>query len=395
MKLLFTLISVLFITTLTAQDFTGFNQGQVNQKGYYTTVPYTLKRDKLIIQVELNGKLHNFLFDTGAPTSISAELAAELNSPLMSKIEIVDANDLKDSLQVVKLDNLKIGDVTFKDTPVLVIKDFGPLGCLNIDGFIGSNMLRNSIVHIASKTKTITLTDVAKKLPLNRKNSVKMVVEPGQSSPLISIDLVTKDITADETLLVDTGMSGFYDLSTAVYDNAKQYNLFTTLGQATGFFTIGLYGVAKAEQQYKVGVPGIAIGRNGFSNVTATTTSDKRSRIGIEILKHGNITLDYKNGRFYFDPFGDVNNIDLTEKTWPFKPIIKDEKMIVGIVWDKALEAQLKPGDEILSFGSHNLTGLDTCQKLLFNMDIPQDSAPLVIKDAKTGETRTVQVVKQ
>lgn len=395
MKLLFTLIAVLCLSTLFAQEYKGLSQGQPAQKNYLTTVPYTFTRDKMIVQASINNKAYTFLFDTGAPMAISAEVAKELGIKSVQNLEIQDANGAADSLPVVHLNNLKIGTVTFNGVPALVIKDFGALGCLKVDGFIGSNVLRNSVVQILPGNKTLTITDGVKNLKLSRKNSVAMFVEPGQASPLVSINLLNDKTDADETVLIDTGMSGFYDLSTAVYKNALQYNLFTTLAQATGFYTLGLYGNSKSELQYKVALPELAIGKFGFKNITATTTSDQRSRIGIEILKYGNITLDYLNGRFYFEPFGDPRSIDLAEKSWPFKPVVKGDKIIVGIVWDAALAGKMDAGDEILSFGSLDFKGMDVCQKLLSDLKSVGDNVTLVIKDAETGEVRTLQVSKE
>ena len=395
MKLLFTLITFLSLNTFYAQDYKGLSQGQAAQKNYLTTVPYTLTRDKIIVQASINNKTYNFLFDTGAPTALTAAVAKELGLTAMRNLEIKDANNVADSLPVVTLNNLKIGTVTFNGVPALIVDNLGPLDCLKIDGFIGSNVLRKSVVQITPGNKTITITDVAKNLKLSRKNAVKMFVEPGQASPLVSINLLTDNMDADETVLLDTGMSGFYDLATGVYDNAKQYNLFTTLAQATGFYSLGLYGAAKSDLQYKVNVPELAIGKFGFKNVMSTTTSDVRSRIGVEILKYGNITLDYLNGRFYFEPFDDKQSADLTEKSWPFIPIIKDDKMLIGIVWDAALAGKVDAGDEILSFGDNNFEGLDVCQKLFFEIKSVSDNAALVIKDAETGEVRTLQVSKE
>ncbi|TRW25149.1 hypothetical protein FMM05_07525 [Flavobacterium zepuense] len=395
MKLLFTLITVLGISTLFAQEYKGLAQGQPAQKNYLTTVPYTFKRDKMIVQASINNKTYNFLFDTGAPMAITAKVAKELGITSVNKLQIQDANGASDSLAVVNLNNIKIGTVTFNGVPTLVVDKLGPLECLNIDGFIGSNVLRNSIVQILPGNKTIIITDSPKSLKLSRKNSVKMFVEPGQASPLVSISLLTDKMDADETVLIDTGMSGFYDLSTAVYKNAQQYDLFKTLAQATGFYTLGLYGNSKSELQYQVKLPELAIGKFGFKNITATTTSDLRSRVGIELLKHGNITLDYLNGRFYFEPFGDKKSVDLAEKSWPFKPVVKDDKIIIGIVWDAALAGKIDAGDEILSFGNLNFNGMDVCQKLLSDFKAVADNVALVIKDAETGEVRTLQVSKE
>jgi hypothetical protein len=71
----------------------------------------------------------------------------------------------------VSLKEIKIGNTTFAGIPTLVnLPD--QLKCWHVDGIVGSNLLRNSIVVFDGQKHQIIITDQLDKLPfLNKKNS--------------------------------------------------------------------------------------------------------------------------------------------------------------------------------------------------------------------------------
>ena len=80
MKRNFTLlVFLLFASSMLAQEI-NLNQGSIKQKKYLQKIPYEIMGEHLIIvPVTINGKTYNFLFDTGAPLTISDRLYKELN----------------------------------------------------------------------------------------------------------------------------------------------------------------------------------------------------------------------------------------------------------------------------------------------------------------------------
>lgn len=395
MKLFYLFALLLFHNAFYAQDFKGFNHGGTTQKKYYTEVPYKITKGKITITVEIKGKNYQFLLDTGAPTAILNKLYNDLQPQKLSPIVITDQSGLKDSVQTVSIDAIGLNGLVFNDIPALHIDDMGPMACLNIDGIIGSNLLRNSIVQINPKSKTVIITDNIKLLKLNKRNSVKMVVDKIQSSPLISIVFETEKISVNESILIDTGMTDFYDLSVGVLKNAEEYKVFEVLNTATGAYSLGLHGIAEPKENYKVHVPNINIGKFMFTNVTTNTTYDNRSRMGTAFLDHGTITLDYKNGRFYFEPFEGQEQISMANKTWPIDLVLKDKKAVIGIVWDKALQEKLKTGDEVIQFGNINYSEMDECAIVIADTKVIVGPAELTVKDAETGQIKKVLISEQ
>jgi len=370
-----------------------FNKGGTSQKQYFTTIPYKEVKTKVIIQCHINGKPYNFIVDTGAITAISPALHKELNLPVISHVPIRDINEKVDSLQMVSLKNIQLGNVTFNDIPTLLIKDSLLFDCFKVDGLIGSNLLRNSIVQFASQTHTLTITDKAGILNLKRKDASKMLTSERQSDPIIVIEVINDKLHFTEELLFDSGANSFYDFS---YKSFKELlanqNLLKVEAQAVGAYSIGLYGVSNEQENYRIFVPELKINSYTFKNVTAAT-SHGGSLIGAQLFKYGTVTLDYINKKFYFEPY-EKEPANLTEKSWPFIPTAKDGKFVIGLVWDKIWEGKINPDDIILSFDGMNYENTDVCEALITDHTSKSSKATLVLKDPKTGALKEFEVTR-
>lgn len=226
MKFFFNLVLLLACYSVTnAQVFT-YNQGGTSAKDYYAEIPYQTINGKMFIQVELNGKKHKFLFDTGAPVAVSPALSAELKAPFVDEDTLSDVNGITDTIGVVKLKNIKLGSIMFTDIPAITLfPDF--YKCWNIDGVIGSNILRNSIVSINEAKHLIILTDQLNKLALNDSYSSELTTDNSyQSNPMIKI-LLGNDITVD--LGFDTGDNEFLRISEEITDELPATGIYNVL----------------------------------------------------------------------------------------------------------------------------------------------------------------------
>jgi len=369
-----------------------FNQGGTTATDYLSVINYQMVKGKIIVQVSINNQSHNFILDTGAPTVITKKLFDELQPTVMTNLDITDQSGLKNNMTVVLLPSITFGDVTFTDIPTLVSQETLIFDCFKVDGFIGSNLLRNSIIQFSHAGHTISLTDNPKKLQLQKKYRSKMVLNDVQSSPLIWIDLKNGKEEGREQLLFDSGMDNFYDLSLRTYTAFKKHNLFNELSKAHGSYSMGLHGTAEDMEQYKLRVPELSINGAKFSNLTVYTTNDQVSRIGTDIFKYGITTLDYRNKAFYFEPNSE-NSVELNEKSLPFKPVLKDNKLIIGIIWNDSLAEQITLGDEMVKFKGIDYEAMDICFILTSErITGTNEKMTLVVKDKNDGRLKTVEI---
>jgi len=395
MKPILLLLFIAFFNLSSAQTPFSLTQGNVTEKDYFTTIHYEEIKEKIIIEGIINGKIYKFILDTGAPMVVSKKLSDELKLQSMRNIEIVDQSSLKDSANVVLLPNIKIGNINFNNIPAIVTKE-SIFDCFGIDGLIGSNLLKNSIIQFSSREKIIRITDVPKKLDLKSKTGAKLLLD-AQSNPFIWIEQVNGKVDAREQLLFDTGMGGLYDLSINHYKkHFEKINLFNFIAQSVGTFSMGFHGNAEANENYKLLLPELAVNKIIFKNVTTTTTYDQNSRIGATLLKYGTVTVDYKNRKFYFEPFEETKSFDIAEKEWPFNAILEDGKMKIGIVWDKTYDEKIKVGDQIIAIGDINYEKMSFCEIVISDLkNLKIEKTVLILKDKASGETKKVEITRK
>ena len=394
MKYLYLFSALLCLNLCVAQNIKTLNKGKVVQKNYNTSVPYNDIKGLVIVEAVIKGKTYNFIVDTGAMSAISQQLCDELGLKSGAGLDVSDSSNLSQNMKIVTLPPVQVGDITFTDVPAAVADDSFFFQCLGIDGFIGSNMMRNSVVKFSYKDKTVSFTDKLKNFTTDKKKSADLLKDKMQSNPYLRINLISNDTDGTETILFDSGMVGLYDLSLSAYEEAKKYNLFSVIHQAEGAYSLGIHGIENQKEHYMLLIPEINFAGVTLKNVTTTTTSDTKSRIGSQILSHGDIIVDYPGRQLYFNPYTD-GLIDLTEKNWPVQPVIKEDKFVVGIVWDAAYNDRVNEGDEILKFGEIDFSGMHPCETFKLDIKPQTDTAVMVLKDINTGEIKNVEMVKK
>src|SRR5690554_1593484 len=158
----FIILFFIFTHSVVSQDL--FKAGEINEKKYFEEIDFELVENKIIVPVVIEGKTYRFLLDTGAPNIISEKLHKKLNSEVLLETLISDANNNIDTMKVVSLHKLTIGKLTFENTTSLVFDlDNHPImSCFDIDGFIGSNLFKNTAIKVSLKDKKLSITDNTK-----------------------------------------------------------------------------------------------------------------------------------------------------------------------------------------------------------------------------------------
>jgi predicted aspartyl protease len=362
--------------------------------GYYEKIDFEFTDNKIIIPVSIDGTVYRFLFDTGAPNVISKDLFRKINPKVLKTTKTHDAAGNSDDLKIVSIPEIHIGKAVFKKTKALVydLSNIDIFKCYDIDGFIGSNLLKNSIVQIDFTKKTLILTDNHRNMDLEKSGSVKMAVLGEQSSPFIFIELKGSKNARDQ-VMIDTGMDGFYDLSHRSYDIFKNNEILKDLATATGGSIVSLFGNEQMTEQHRVLVPELNVAGVKFKGLVTITTADNISRIGIDMLKHGITTIDFKNKRFYFDADGET--VDVSKPLPGFTPTVENGRLVVGYVWDKKLKSKLSYGDEIIKIQDTDISKMKFCdflkQKHIFEK---ADTLSIVFK-TKTGDISNITIIKE
>jgi|SRR6187402_2217823 len=395
MKRIYFILCCFFTTFAIAQNESNLNQGDIRQTKYLQTIGYEKAKGKIFVTVSINGEKYKFLFDTGAPFAISKKIYDQLHLPKTGSLPIQDASGKSEEMIITMLPDLQLGEISFLNTPGIVFQESSSpvFGCLDVDGIIGSNMLRNSVIQFDELNHQLTITDNAKNLSLKKVPYQELELSQTQSNPFIKITLQKGNQAVSDNLLFDTGADGFYEMSVAAYLYFKQKSdVAEVIAENDGSSAWGLHGMEGKEHQYELKVPGLILCHKTFNNVIVTTTGSNESRIGSKLLNYGKVTVDYKKKRFYFEPYTNANTDELSEHLWAIAPTLQDNKMVVGIIWDKTLENTINLGDEILNFNGIDYQSMDFCKLVRAENKFTNNQATVTLKDLKTGEIKTIEI---
>ncbi|MBL87591.1 MAG: hypothetical protein CMO82_13145 [Winogradskyella sp.] len=394
-KLLLIILLLIFVKTY-SQETINANQGFVENKEYFSKMKYENKNGKIIIKVSIDKNEYDFLIDTGSTTAISEDLFNLIRTKKLGSVKINDQSGITDSLEVVSIPEIKINDIEFKEIPVFVSKNnLNPIfECFKIDGIIGSNLLRNSTIQFDSQKSEIILTNDSKNLGLKKRDAIEMKVSEMQSNPFIPIKLIKENHEGNGYVLFDSGDNDFYVISNTAYHQLQsQVDIFETIAKNVGTFSMGLFGTANENEHLALKIKKLKIADIDFNNVTTKTTYGETSRIGLELLKFGKVTLDYKKERFWLESFNEKKSIKLSERMWPIEPILnKNNEIVVGIIWDNSLKNKVNLGDKILQFGNIDYENMKYCEILNLTSKVNKSKAKLIYQDKNTKETKELEL---
>lgn len=362
--------------------------GKVNSKNYYEEISFEFEKNKIIIPVEIEGKTYRFLLDTGAPNIISKEVRDAIKPKLLVTQSTNDANEKSQDLDIVSIKSLKLGKTEFLNFSALVFDLNGSdiFKCFEIDGFIGSNLFRKSIIQIDAKKKVVKITNKPGTLNLDKKESTKIKLVNNQRSPYIWINLEGKD-EGKEMVLIDTGMGRLYDLASDNYKIFKEKKIFNQIGKSDGASSVSLFGEVPINSQVRVHLPKLKINTFEINNVITHTTKGDHSKIGAELLNHGVMTIDYKNKRFYFNSYKE--SLDLNGD-YGLTQTLKNNQLVIGYVWDNDLKTKIKYGDEILEINGEVLDSKNLCNYIA-KKSVLKNSKSVTLK-VKTSEGKVLDL---
>lgn len=358
-------------------------EGRISQKFYNEVINFEIINGKIIIPVVIEGKIYRFLFDTGAPNTLNSNVFQSSNNA--GQINVSDANNKKEKLALTSVEIFKINNLEFEDY-VFMQYDFSQnfvFNCLNLGGIIGSNSFVNSVVKIDYLNKRIYITDKIQNLsPTTKANMMKL--RGKQKSPYFEITLVGKNRVYEE-LLFDTGYNGFYSQSNRAFSIFQHEHVLDSIKTKSAQLSISLFGSDIESDKSIFTIPKINLSSSTFLNVVAYSSNDNNSKIGTELLKYGNIILDFKRSKYYFEPHSDSINL---YKPYPlFAPSYNNGKLIVGMIVNDALEKQITVGDEIISIDGNKIEMIN-CEVIL-NFAYPKEKFTV-----KNGEIEKEILIK-
>ena len=182
-------------------------EGKTIQENYKVTFPFEMKNGFIIVKAKIKNKYYNFILDTGASNVLSKELAESLNLKIIGSENVYDVYNKSQINEYTRIETIKIGEIDFVDT-IALINDFNAIpmwSSLNVDGFIGSNLMQHAIWDIDFSNKQITITDNESKLNLPKELIENKLFIGVAGVPSIACKINEKKVW---NFTVDLGFSG-------------------------------------------------------------------------------------------------------------------------------------------------------------------------------------------
>ncbi len=351
--LIFCLFCLVFFSCSLLRQRIEMNRGRAERKVYHDTLAFDYLSDKLILPVKIQGKTYRFIYDSGALTVVSKALYRQMDYPVIGTHHFYDVHRNTDTSRVVRTGQLSLGRVTFTGTPALVY-DLSklPWSCFEVDGIIGSNMLRNSAIQIDLQDSLFILANEVEKLDVKQKASYSMKHDH-QYTPYFAVKF---GHGPSHQVMFDSGSDVFINIDRELLASLKETVKLTRTKTGYGSHNMGVIGSGEKNRVYRFVLDSLTLAGNPIHQPEIEVTANA-SRIGSNLLRYGRVTLDYPGERFYFEPASSpLTYQDPEGSGLGFSPVVEQDTFRVGLVWQNSLvdSLGLEPGNRILRINQYN-----------------------------------------
>ena len=347
---------------------TSFAQTVHKNNNFFEEITYELVNGKILIPVEIQGKAFKFFFDTGGLLVISPRLKEQLNLRSVDSGTVSGVNKVKTKTDVVKIDQVKIGSLQFNNRKAIVsaIMERHPVTCLEADGIIGRDFLKNMAIQFDQRSNKIVLTDQPHRLNLDRVKA-QILQFTNNKIPILGLNVNGKNI---KKVIFDSGSDDFLSFKTKSIQKYRKRKVYSKndIVELYGNFSLGISGIYPApEKQYHVFIKELEFAGTKFKAFHTDISKNSHNRIGTELLNHGVLTLDYINKNFYFQVYEDQHDLKLIN-SYGFMLRITDQNAIVSGVFSDGPAAKkgIEIGQKILSINNTMLSNLSHSQRCEF-----------------------------
>lgn len=365
------LLFAFYVTTFSAQGKRFYEGLEVILKNDVEKVNLTFANELPLVKVGINGKMYQFLFDTGAPTVISSAVYEELNLKKKHKKNIRDSQKNTKQQIFTELPEMTVDQMVFKNIGAVVVDLEGPeFGCLKIDGILGANQMSKLFWRINYSENMLEATKDLNKFPISDYETVFTFTSKSQKTPILSAEILGKKMN----MTFDTGFTGAIKISENNFDpqNTKVKSV-----ETYGANSVGAFGTGKPHSSYHFKADEIVFAGQKFSNEIVMTGNS--NLLGNEFLKNFKFIIDWENNKIYLHRIGTAS-VKLESYGFAYRFI--DYKAKVVLVF-RGKNIPLEIDDEILSINDTSFENLNqelSCQYLLQRVEKSTDFIDVKVK---------------
>ena len=290
------LITLILINSCsTNKAFKYLKEGKTDQENFKITFPFEIKKGWIIVPVEIKNKNYNFILDTGTPTLVSKELAESLKMKVIDSVNAADVYNKSQINKYTRVENIGIGKVDFIGT-VALINDFNatPIwSSLNVDGFIGSNVMQHAIWDIDFIQKQITITDNESKLNLPNEIIENKLFIGVAGIPSIACKMNGEKIW---NFPVDLGYNGDIVIPFSEFEKQTENGKISNFKKSDTQGVIGVYGKQNTTRESYTGIINeIEFGNSTLKNKKVYSEEYLGKRFGLDFFRNYRVILNWNS----------------------------------------------------------------------------------------------------
>jgi Aspartyl protease len=311
-----------------------YKKGAVQKGSFTNKMTFDTLRNLILVKVFIKEKPYNFILDTGAPLcAISEKLAQELGLKPQSKLSVGDAQGNSKKGNLYAIESINIGNTIFTNE-IFVGADFSKMSVVgeNIDGIIGTTVMKKAAWFIDNEHKTITIASDVNALPkLENAFRLPFKCKSFDFSPSVKIQL--DGIAYD--LGFDTGSNNGVNLDKKSVVSAQKNMPLTYTTFSVGNPRMGLYGRGNIDTTYFMKIQKTQLGDAVIGNEQIVSFRKKASSIiGMQILKNYNLLLDWQRKEILLSPIREVPKDVL--KPWGFSCVFEENSLKITEIFDNS-----------------------------------------------------------
>ncbi|MBM7419328.1 MULTISPECIES: aspartyl protease family protein [Chryseobacterium] len=324
--------------------FLSFTKNQAQE----LSIPFEIIEGFPIVHVSVDGKNHQFVFDTGAfMTCINSEVFPNL--PVSKTIENIGGiGSERKSINAVNFSfNFSNQNYTNQEVLYTDLSSFSKMSCTNlkISGIIGRDIMENYIVEINPDKKKIVFHTLSTFNENHLIGFTKIKLQK-TSAPYLPITIEKQK----RYVQFDTGSNG--GLSTTNYKLENYIKTAQHISYKSKGSSIGIHGVNNDEDiHYKVYNSPLEVGNLAVKNQVFKTSKNDFNNMGFDFSKQFISYLDLKNHKLFIKQVNQntesINDTALHNLGFSVNYNVEKEKNMITILSTRVENLVL--GDTLIS----------------------------------------------
>ncbi len=366
-------------------------KGFVDSENYYSELPFRYIDGYIFIDIIQNGNHYNFLFDTGAETTvIDKSILNQFSFEPFAESNITGPIIKDQDVKTIILSNIELAGIMFSEMGAVSIDmEFSKEKfCKDLHGIIGSNLMKKSKWQIDYKNQIIKFTNDISKFKLD---NPKYILETKLSSKGFGTESVNIEINGQNMpFSFDTGNG-----ARKIVANPSSYKKIIKKSNTIE------YGFPKSDKDYSLIPEKLLIGGIEFSNqiVTFENKVGNRQILGNKFYENFLVTIDWENHQLYLDPQGEIKEDELYDFPLEFRPNYKKNTLeIYTGIREFLKENKIEKGSKITKVNGidiSNLSDEDFCAFWDLSWDKIHSEKTINLTIAKDGKEKELIVSKK